>query len=532
MDLIINTGASIDLSGEPLTCRRLHRQLTTAALVEAAVARGEGTLTKDGALVASTGAHTGRSPKDKFVVMRDAIRDEIDWGNVNQPIDPHHYQALKAKVLSHLQDQDLFVQDLTASADPRYRRKVRVITEQAWHALFARNMFRVEPGLERHDKPDFTVVLVPSVFAYPERHGTRTETFILVDFEEKLVLIGGTAYAGEIKKSIFSILNYLLPAQNVLPMHCSANVGAAGDTAVFFGLSGTGKTTLSADPARKLIGDDEHGWSDRGIFNFEGGCYAKVISLSEKSEPDIWRATNRFGAIVENVVMDSASRTIDFEDKSITENTRSSYPLSFIDNALDGGMAGHPKNIVMLTADAFGVLPPVSLLSAEQAMYHFLSGYTAKVAGTEGGVTEPQATFSTCFGAPFMPRHPSVYASMLGELINRHGARCWLLNTGWTGGGYGVGERISLKATRAMLTAALDGRLANVPMAPDPSFGLMVPSACPDIDGSVLAAKGTWTDPCSYDAKAREVARRFETNFKQFEAHVGREVLSAGIQAH
>ena len=505
--------------------------LSPPLLVEAALGRGEGTLAEGGALVTLTGQHTGRSPKDKFIVEEPASVDDIWWGEVNAALTPARFGGLHKKMLAYLENRDLFVQDLHAGADPEYRLKVRVVSESAWHSLFARNMF-LRPS---HDElgdfaPNFTVLHAPNLEADPAADGTNSGTFIVVSFERRLVLIGGTSYAGEIKKSIFSVLNYLLPDQGVLPMHCSANIGPAGDAAVFFGLSGTGKTTLSADNTRSLIGDDEHGWSAKGVFNFEGGCYAKVIKLSAEAEPEIFATTRRFGTVLENVAMDPATRALDLDDNRYTENTRASYPIDFIPGVNPAGMGGHPKNIVMLTADAFGVLPPISRLSPEQAMYHFLSGYTARVAGTEKGLgKEPAATFSTCFGAPFMPRHPAVYATMLGDKMAATEARCWLVNTGWTGGAYGVGERMAIVHTRAMLRAALDGRLAEVATTRHPDFGLEIPAACPEVPEGVLDPKGTWADKQAYDQTARELTRRFEANFKQFEPYVDAGVKAAGI---
>jgi phosphoenolpyruvate carboxykinase (ATP) len=509
----------------------LRRNLGTAALVQMAVRDGEGSLVADGALATTTGPYTGRSPKDRFLVDHPTVSTAIDWGDVNQPFEARQLDRLWADARAHVRGRDLFVQDLHAGADPSYRLRVRVITETAWHSLFARNMFLVPAkGAVRSFKPDFTVVQLPSLRARPERHGTRSQAAIVVDLERRAVLICGTYYAGEIKKSIFSVLNYLLPDQGVLPMHCSANVGPGGDVAIFFGLSGTGKTTLSADSNRQLIGDDEHGWGPRGIFNFEGGCYAKVIRLSAEHEPEIFAASTRFGAILENVVVDPLTGTVDLDDDSLTENTRASYPLRFIPNASDTGVAGQPKHIVMLTADAFGVLPPISRLSPEQAMYHFLSGYTARVGGTEAGVNEPQATFSACFGAPFLPRRPSVYAKMLGELMHRHQVDCWLVNTGWSGGPYGTGERIHLPHTRAMLQAALDGTLRDVPMREHPQFRLAMPTKCPGVPDDVLDPRSTWADGAAYDAAARAVAGRFAANFRQFEGQVGNDVKAAAIR--
>ncbi|MAT38191.1 MAG: phosphoenolpyruvate carboxykinase (ATP), partial [Ectothiorhodospiraceae bacterium] len=456
----------------------VYWNLTTPRLYEQSIRRREGVIAKDGPILCRTGDHTGRSPNDRFVVQEPETQGDIDWGNVNRPYDPERFETLFARVRAYLQHKDLFVFDGYAGADPKYRINVRVITEDAWHNMFARNMFIEETD---HDKlrnfvPDYTVLNVPSFHADPKYDKTNSQTFILLHLAKKLVLIGGTAYAGEIKKSIFSVMNYLMPKKNVFSMHCSANYGKdRDDTALFFGLSGTGKTTLSSDPDRTLIGDDEHCWSDNGIFNIEGGCYAKVIRLDPEGEPDIYATTKRFGTILENVAYDEETRALDLDDDSLTENTRASYPISHIGNVDLGGIAGHPKSIIFLTADAFGVLPPISKLSREQAMYHFLSGYTAKVAGTERGVTEPRATFSTCFGAPFMPHHPSVYAKLLGDKINKHNADVWLINTGWTGGPYGVGKRMSLKHTRRMVTAALSGELKDVETFAHPIFGVHIP---------------------------------------------------------
>ncbi len=502
------------------------------ALIGEAVRRQEGQLAQGGALVTLTGQHTGRSANDKFIVEEPDSKGDIWWGAINRPIAPAHFEALRAHLLAHLKGKDVFVQDCFAGANPKFRLPVRVVTETAWHNLFAHNMFiQPTPEERRAFKPAFTVIQAPSCHASPAQHGTNSEVFIAVSFAHRLVLIGGSSYAGEIKKSVFSILNFLLPPQGVLPMHCSANIGPKGDTTIFFGLSGTGKTTLSADSARTLIGDDEHGWGDDGTFNFEGGCYAKVIRLSPEAEPEIYKTTRTFGTILENVVMDPATRALDLDDASLTENTRSSYPLSQIPNVSKTGMGGHPANIVMLTCDAFGVLPPISQLTPEQAMYHFLSGYTAKVAGTEKGVKEPTATFSTCFGAPFMPRHPTVYARLLGEKMARHGAKCWLVNTGWSGGGYGTGQRMKIAYTRAMLNAALDGALNAAAYRPDPHFGVLVPQACPGVPADVLNPKNTWRDGAAYDLQARELTQRFEKNFKQFEGHVDDKIKAAAIRA-
>ncbi|MDF2095901.1 phosphoenolpyruvate carboxykinase [Aquibaculum arenosum] len=512
---------------------KAHWNLPAPLLYEAALRRNEGLVASGGAFVAYTGQHTGRSPNDKFIVEEPSSQADIWWGNVNRPMSPEAFDGLLRKARAYLQNREAFVQDLWAGADPEHRLNVRVITENAWHNLFARNMF-IRPPAEalQSFEPEFTVLQLPGLQADPEVDGTNSECFVLVNFAQRLVLIGGTWYAGEIKKSIFSVLNYLLPARDVLPMHCSANVGPKGDTAIFFGLSGTGKTTLSADPSRNLIGDDEHGWTNSGVFNFEGGCYAKVIKLSAEAEPEIWATTRRFGTILENVALDPATRELDLDDGRFTENTRASYPLDFIPNIVPEGVGGLPQNIVMLTADAFGVLPPISELSPEQAMYHFLSGYTARVAGTEKGLgNEPQATFSTCFGGPFMPRHPSVYARMLGEKMAKTGARCWLVNTGWTGGQYGVGQRMSIRHTRAMLRAALDGSLAGVESVVHPQFGLRVPTACPEVPAEVLDPRRTWQDAAAYDSTAHELTKRFEQNFKQFEAYVDDPVKAAGIYA-
>ena len=514
------------------TPRRTHWNLPSTTLVQLALSRGEGLRVADGALLTTTGPHTGRSPNDRFIVDEPGVRDSVDWGKVNRPIEASHARRLWTKARAHAAQRELFVQDLHVGADPEHQRRVRVVTETAWHALFARNMFREPPAseLERFI-PDFTVLQLPSLEADPATDGTRSNVAIVLDFAARTVLICGTRYAGEIKKSIFTVLNHLLPAEGVFPMHCSANMGGSGDVALFFGLSGTGKTTLSADPMRTLIGDDEHGWSARGVFNFEGGCYAKVIRLSPEDEPEIYAASTRFGAILENVAVDPLTGAIDFNDDSLTENTRSSYPLHFIPNASESGCGGHPAHIVMLTADAFGVLPPISRLSPEQAMYHFLSGYTARVAGTEQGVKEPQATFSTCFGAPFMPRRPTVYAEMLRDFMRRHKVACWLVNTGWSGGPYGTGERISLRHTRAILHAALGGSLANVSFQRHPEFGLMIPESCPEVPSAILDPRATWSDPQAYDRMAREVAKRFEDNFARFAPHVGDDVKAAGIHA-
>ncbi|MHA1599984.1 MAG: phosphoenolpyruvate carboxykinase [Alphaproteobacteria bacterium] len=510
-----------------------HWNLGIPALYERTLRRGEGRLAQGGALVVRTGVHTGRAPNDKFIVDEPSTRDGIWWGQVNAAMDEGAFERLLAKMQTHLGGRELFVQDLHAGADPEYRMAVRVVSESAWHALFARNMFiRPAPNALADFAPEFTILHAPSLEADPATDGTKSEVFVVVNFARRLVLIGGTSYAGEIKKSIFSVLNYLLPSRGVLPMHCSANIGAGGDSAIFFGLSGTGKTTLSADGTRLLIGDDEHGWSDSGVFNFEGGCYAKVIRLSAQAEPEIYATTRRFGTVLENVVLNEATGVLDLDDNRYTENTRASYPLDFIPNASESGRGEQPQTVVMLTADAFGVLPPISRLTPEQAMYHFLSGYTARVAGTEKGLgNEPKATFSTCFGAPFMPRHPSVYAKLLGEKIASTGARCWLVNTGWTGGAYGVGSRMKIDYTRTMVRAALDGRLADAATTVHPTFGLAIPEACPDVPAAVLNPKTTWADQAAYEQTARQLSVRFEANFKQFEPYVSDAVKAAGIHA-
>jgi phosphoenolpyruvate carboxykinase (ATP) len=498
----------------------IHWNATTPRLYEAAIQNREGSLAQEGPLVVTTVPHTGRSPNDKFIIEEPGCRDAIWWGEVNRPLAPERFSALHRRMLDHVAEKDLYVQDCFVGASPRHRLPIRVITERAWHSLLACSLFirPDEEELESH-RPRFTVLCVPSFTAEPERDGVRSGVFILVNFSEKLILIGGTEYGGEIKKSIFTVMNYLLPrTQGVLPMHCSANVGAGGDTALFFGLSGTGKTTLSADPKRFLIGDDEHGWDEEGVFNFEGGCYAKVINLSEVMEPEIFACTRRFGTIMENVVMDNRTRTVDLDDASLTENTRAFYPLDFIPNAVPSGRGGHPKNLIMLTCDAFGVLPPLSRLTPEQAVYHFLSGYTAKLAGTEDGMgKEPQAVFSACFGAPFLPLHPSVYAELLREKIARHHVRCWLVNTGWIGGGYGVGARIRIDQTRALINAALDGLFDTIPFVTEPFFGLSIPTACPDIPERIFSPRGLWADGERYDAAALSLAGKLRENFRQFE---------------
>ncbi len=511
----------------------LHANLEAAALVGEALRRGEGRLSEDGAFMAITGQHTGRSVQDKFVVDEPETRGDMWWGKVNKKLAQANFAALIGDVRAYLgQKGELFTQDLYAGSDPAHRIRVRLVTTNAWHALFARNMFIRPPTAELEGfTPDFTILHAPEMEADPARHGCRSTTAIALSFAERIICIAGSSYAGEIKKSIFTVMNWLLPARGVLPMHCSANVGAAGDVALFFGLSGTGKTTLSSDPDRRLIGDDEHGWSSDGVFNFEGGCYAKVIDLSAEAEPQIFAATHRFGTVLENVVADAGGR-LDLGDRTLTENTRSCYPIHYIPNIVPEGRAGLPKNVVMLTADAFGVLPPISKLSSAQAMYHFLSGYTARVAGTEKGMgKEPQATFSTCFGAPFLPRHPEVYGRMLAERIGADGADCWLVNTGWTGGGYGTGKRMAIRHTRALLRAALDGSLAKAEFIRDPFFGLMVPKAVPGVPSEVLNPRETWADKAAYDRTARELVVRFEKNFETFAGAVDASVRDVAIRA-
>lgn len=508
---------------------RVHWNQVAPALIQAAVVRGEGTLADMGPFVAVTAPHTGRSPNDKFVVKEPTTEQDVDWGKVNQPIAEEKFDLLLADVKTYLNGLDeLFVQDLYCGADAKHRLSVRYVLPNAWHASFVRNMFiRPEPQDLPTFSPNFTVLHAPEFQASPERHGTRTGTFIVLHLARRMILIGGTRYAGELKKAMFTVMNYLMPKTGVLSMHCSANIGATGDVALFFGLSGTGKTTLSADPERGLIGDDEHGWSNEGVFNYEGGCYAKAINLSKEQEPDIYATTQMFGTILENVVLDSSLRTVRFEDQSITENTRASYPLHYIRNFVPSGRGGHPHNIVFLTADAFGVLPPIARLTRDQAMYYFMSGYTAKVAGTERGVTEPQATFSSCFGAVFLVWHPTRYAEMLGKLIDQHKSRVWLVNTGWSGGAYGTGKRMKISHTRAMVRAALSGSLDGVPTVTDPVFGLHIPSAVPDVPNEVLTPRSTWSDGAAYDAQAHKLSEMFRKNFEKF-GSVDPTIVAAG----
>ncbi|MGA9251591.1 MAG: phosphoenolpyruvate carboxykinase [Roseobacter sp.] len=509
----------------------VYYNLIEPDLIQSALSRGEGNLGKGGAFLVTTGKFTGRSPKDKHVVKTDSVADSIWWEN-NAAMSPEGFDQLHADMLEHMKGRDYFVQDLTGGADPKHAISVRMVTELAWHGLFIRHMLR-RPDREDLDDfiADFTVINCPSFQADPAKHNCRSETVIAMNFDKKLILIGGTEYAGENKKSVFTLLNYLLPAKGVMPMHCSANHanGNPVDTAVFFGLSGTGKTTLSADPARTLIGDDEHGWSDTGTFNFEGGCYAKTISLNPEAEPEIYATTEKFGTVIENMVYDEETKDLDFEDDSLTANMRCAYPLHYISNASASARGGHPKNIIMLTCDAFGVLPPISRLTPAQAMYHFLSGFTSKVAGTERGVTEPEPTFSTCFGAPFMPRRPEVYGNLLREKIATHGATCWLVNTGWTGGAYGTGNRMPIKATRGLLTAALDGSLSDAEFRKDPNFGFEVPVDVDGVPSILLDPRRTWDDPASYDRQAAKLVKMFSDNFEQYLPFIDEDVRAAAI---
>ena len=501
------------------------------ALIQEALKRDEGTLGQGGAFLVTTGKFTGRSPKDKHVVKTPSVADSIWWEN-NAAMSPEGFDALHADMLEHMKGRDYFVQDLIGGSDPTVSINVRMVTELAWHNLFIRHLLR-RPERAELDSfiADFTVINCPSFQANPEKHNCRSETVIAMNFDKKLILIGGTEYAGENKKSVFTLLNYLLPEKGIMPMHCSANhaVGNPVDTAVFFGLSGTGKTTLSADPQRVLIGDDEHGWSDRGTFNFEGGCYAKTINLNPEAEPEIFATTNKFGTVIENMVFDPETFELDFDDDSLTANMRCAYPLEYISNASDTALGGHPKNVIMLTCDAFGVLPPIARLTPAQAMYHFLSGFTSKVAGTERGVTEPEPTFSTCFGAPFMPRRPEAYGNLLREKIAKHGATCWLVNTGWTGGAYGTGSRMPIKATRALLTAALDGSLAEAKFRKDENFGFDVPVEVPGVDTALLDPRSTWDDPATYDAQAAKLVQMFADNFEQYVPYIDEDVKAAAI---
>ena len=505
----------------------INWNLSPPALVEHALARREGELASNGAFAATTGSHTGRSPKDKFIVSSEENAARIWWGEYNHPMSQENFDAVRSSLSAYLQGRDVYVLDAAAGADPDYRMPIQVITELAWHNLFARQLFlRSKESDLTSGHPGFTILCVPNFHTDPRVHGTRSAAAIIIDFDERLVLICGTQYAGEMKKSIFTVLNFILPAQGVLPMHCSANVGPRGNVALFFGLSGTGKTSLSADPGRRLIGDDEHGWGENGIFNFEGGCYAKCINLSQKYEPQIWNAI-RFGAVYENVVLKKGTREPDYSDDSLTENTRAAYPVDYIDNVIESGVGGHPKAVIFLSADSFGVLPPISLLTTEQAMYYFLSGYTSKLAGTEAGVTTPQATFSSCFGAAFLPLQPIEYANLLRERIEKYKVRCYLINTGWTGGPFGVGERININYTRSMVRAAIGGDLDSVEMVTDPIFGLRMPTLCPDVPAVVLIPRNTWQDKEAYNMQAADLAARFKKNFQQF-ALPDDEVRNAG----
>lgn len=526
--------AEYDLSHHGIVNLRLaYWNLPTESLVEEAVFRKEGALAAGGPLVADTGKKTSRSANDKFLVRETDSEGNVWWGTYNRPFAPEKFEAVYSRLLAFMQGRDVFVQDVYAGADEAHRLPVRIVTELAWHSHFVRNMFILPQSLEEYKRfiPEFTIISMPSFKASPSVDGTNSDTFILLSFEKRLVIIGNTAYAGEIKKSVFTILNYLLPLEGVLPMHCSANVSPddPNDVALFFGLSGTGKTTLSADPTRRLIGDDEHGWNDRGVFNFEGGCYAKVIGLSESAEPQIYATTKRFGTILENVVYDPVSRLIDLDDDSLTENTRASYPLEFIENAVPEKMSGHPRNIIFLTCDANGVMPPISKLDSNQALYQFISGYTSKIAGTEAGIgKEPVTTFSACFGAPFMVHHPYKYAQLLKDKIERYGVNCWLVNTGWVGGPYGVGKRISIKHTRALLHAALNGKLKSVKYKKDPVFGFEVPLTCPDVPDDVLIPSSSWGDKQEYEKRYKDLAMRFAENFEKFKDHTPQEVADAG----
>jgi len=510
----------------------VYWNLNTATLYEHAIRRREGLVAHLGPLVVRTGHHTGRSANDKFTVQEATTEKNIWWGKINRPFPAENFDELHRRMVLHLQGQDVYVQDCFVGASPKHRMPVRVISQYAWHNLFVRNMFlEATPDELTKHVPGFTVIDAPSLHASPKADGTNSETFIIVNFAKKLVLIGGSSYGGEIKKSIFSVMNYLLPEKGVLPMHCSANIGADGNTAIFFGLSGTGKTTLSADASKALIGDDEHGWDDEGIFNFEGGCYAKLINLSPEAEPEIYETTRKFGTLLENVPMDTKTRRVDLMDDSLTENTRGSYPISHIPKISSTGMGGQPKNVIFLSADAFGVLPPLAKLTKAQAMYHFLSGYTAKVAGTERGITEPQPNFSACYGAPFMPRHPQRYAELLGQKLETHNVDIWLINTGWSGGPYGVGKRIKITHTRAMVNAVLDGKLKDVALSTEPFFGLQVPQHCPDVPDDILNTRNTWSNPADYDAQAKKLAQMFVENFKQYANEATPEILAAGPSA-
>jgi phosphoenolpyruvate carboxykinase (ATP) len=526
--------ADFNLSNHSIGNLRLaYWNLATEALYEEAVFRGEGVTSLGGPFIAHTGKHTARSANDKFVVRHSDSENNVWWGTYNRPFTPEKFDALFDRLLGYLQGRDVFVQDAYAGADEQYRLPVRFVTEHAWHSMFIRNMFLLPQSLEEYKRfvPEFTIIAVPGFKAAPSVDNTNSETFIVLNFERRLAIVGNTEYAGELKKSVFTLLNYLLPLEGVLSMHCSANVNPEdeNDVALFFGLSGTGKTTLSADPTRRLIGDDEHGWSDNGIFNFEGGCYAKVIGLSESAEPEIYATTKRFGTILENVAFDPVTRLIDLDDDTITENTRASYPLEFIANAVPEKKAGHPKNIILLTCDANGVMPPIARLNPNQALYQFISGYTSKIAGTEVGLREePEMTFSACFGGPFMVHHPYKYAELLKRKIERYGAQCWLVNTGWVGGPYGVGKRISIRHTRALLNAALSGKLEDVKYIEDPVFGFLVPMECPGVSAEVLSPSSSWGDKKEYDRRYKDLAMRFKENFAKFTDSTPQDVVEAG----
>ncbi len=512
-----------------IQARKIHWNLTPPLLYEEVVKRGEAMIAEHGPLVVYTGKSTGRSPNDKFFVREPSSQDQVWWGKTNRPFDPDKFERLKARILDYFSVKELFVQDCYGGADPAYRFPTRIVTDTAWGSLFSYNMFlHAAQAIPQIFNPELTILVATGFEAEPEIDGTRSDVVVAIHLGQKLALIAGTRYAGEIKKTVFTVLNYLFPLQSILPMHCAANIGPAGDTALFFGLSGTGKTTLSADPKRRLIGDDEHGWSSRGVFNFEGGCYAKVIRLSAEEEPQIYNITRRFGTVLENVVIDPDTRRIDLNDETITENTRASYLISEVENYEPTGMGGHPKNVIFLTADAFGILPPISRLTPEQAMYHFLSGYTAKVAGTEKGVKQPQATFSTCFGGPFMVQHPMVYARLLGEKLQEHRSTCWLVNTGWTGGPYGIGRRIKIVYTRAMIDAILSGALDNVDEKVDPVFGVRVPQSCPGVPNEVLNPRSTWASQPAYDEQADRLAGMFIANFEQYLDVVPPDIIKAG----
>ena len=524
---IITTKSMIESAEMDIKLGRVHSNLSVPSLVEIIINRNEGILSSTGSLSVRTGKFTGRSPDDKYIVDDDVTHDTVNWGKVNHPISEENFDKIFRRMKKHVEGKEFFVFNGFVGADPENRLPIKIINNRAWHNLFARQLFirPTEEELQNH-KPEFTLLSCDDFAAIPEEEGTRTETFIIINFKKKIVLIGSTSYAGEIKKAMFSIMNFVLPRKDVFPMHCSANVGKQGDTALFFGLSGTGKTTLSADPERSLVGDDEHGWSDTGIFNFEGGCYAKCINLKQEKEPQIWNAI-RFGSVMENVVMGNGGRVPDFDDGSLTENTRVAYPLDYIDGAVIPSVAGHPKVMVFLTADAFGVMPPIAKLTKEGAMYHFMSGYTSKLAGTERGITEPKETFSHCFGAPFMPLHAQTYAKMLGKKITEHGTRVYLINTGWTGGPYGVGKRMNLAYTRAMVTAAFNGELDKVPVKRHDVFNLDMPASCPGVPNDVLDPKNTWPDKDRYDAAAKRLAALFVKNFEKF-GNVQKEIVEAG----